>query len=102
MYSLIFLVNLPVQTIKMPVAKGSSVPAWPTFLIFRVFRIFLTTSKDVQCNGLLMSSTPPSSKGEEELSCKLFFRIFCLFNFKLFSKIFFPFRGQVLDSLPGF
>src|SRR6185503_16227086 len=62
MYSLIFFVNFPVQMINNPEARGSSVPACPTFFMRIRLRIFLTASNDVQCKGLSISNTCPSSK----------------------------------------
>src|SRR5690242_1806642 len=56
-YSSMRLVILPVQMINSPVAKGSSVPACPIFLIFSLYRSFLTTSNEVHSSGLLTSIT---------------------------------------------
>mmetsp|Transcript_2746 Transcript_2746/g.7742 ORF Transcript_2746/g.7742 Transcript_2746/m.7742 type:complete len:233 (+) Transcript_2746:2375-3073(+) len=46
------LVPLPTHIITSPVAMGSNVPAWPTFLIRRAPRSFPQRSKDVQSRGL--------------------------------------------------
>ncbi len=45
------LVAAPKQSIRTPSAKGSRVPACPTFRIFVRDRIFFTTSNDVQPTG---------------------------------------------------
>src|SRR5674476_1418926 len=82
-YSFILLVNFPVQTIKSPVANGSSVPACPTFLIFIVLRIFLITSNDVQSNGLSISKTLPSSK----VFSIIVFYYLCNFHFSTFPYL---------------
>src|SRR5215475_3886340 len=56
------LVNFPVQRMRRPVARGSSVPAWPTFFVFTCGRSLRTTSKEVHSSGLSISSTCPCSK----------------------------------------
>ena len=54
--------RIGIRIIKSPVAKGSNVPACPIFFILITLRSFLTTSKEVQCKGLSINSTLPSSK----------------------------------------
>jgi hypothetical protein len=77
--------------IKSPVANGSSVPACPTFFIFMVLRIFLTTSNDVQSNGLSINKTLPSPqapKEDEEASEILSFSlVFSIYYFLDFSTL---------------
>ena len=43
----ITLVASPIATGRIPVAKGSSVPPWPTFLRFNVLEILVTICLDV-------------------------------------------------------
>src|SRR5690606_34585811 len=62
----IFLVALPVQIINRPLARGSNVPAWPTFNLAspsserRRFLILFTTSTEDQPKGLSTSIILPS------------------------------------------
>mmetsp|Transcript_41467 Transcript_41467/g.107386 ORF Transcript_41467/g.107386 Transcript_41467/m.107386 type:complete len:233 (-) Transcript_41467:17-715(-) len=50
------LVPLPTHTMTSPVAMGSSVPAWPTFLILSAPRSLPHRSKEVQSIGLSIST----------------------------------------------
>src|SRR5690625_7668002 len=45
----------------IPVAIGSSVPAWPTFRVPAIFRVRDTTSWEVQPAGLSTSMSPELS-----------------------------------------
>ena len=51
-------VACPTNTGSTPVAMGSSVPAWPTFLVFRMPRSLAQTSMLVQSAGLSMMMIP--------------------------------------------
>src|SRR3989338_11612445 len=50
----------PKRTKSTPSAIGSKVPQCPTFLMPRIFRTLLTTSKEVMPRGFLIFKSPPS------------------------------------------
>ena len=56
-YSIAF-VAFPMQIVSTPSASGSRVPACPTFLIFKAFLTFITTSCDVQPFSLYIFIIP--------------------------------------------
>jgi hypothetical protein len=62
----IFFVSFPVHRINSPVANGSKVPACPIFAPPILFRMYLTTSNDVQPKGLfnkmILSSSVSAAK----------------------------------------
>ena len=51
-------VACPTNTGSTPVAMGSNVPAWPTFLVFSIPRSLAQTSMLVQSAGLSMMMIP--------------------------------------------
>ena len=55
---LVSLVALPISTGKTPVAKGSSVPVWPTRLVLNARFIIEAAVKEVIPSGLSMSTSP--------------------------------------------
>jgi hypothetical protein len=67
-----------------PVAKGSKVPAWPTFITLVKLRTFLTISKEVQPMGLSINNTLPSKKGISASGIG-----FCFIEFENFLEEFF-------------
>ena len=78
----ICLVILPTQTMSNPVANGSSVPAWPTFIFLsfdilrNLKRILLTTSNEVQPLGLSIKKKPPFSGDHWFIGSIYYFRYF--------------------------
>ncbi len=49
-----------VHIINNPEAKGSNVPAWPTFLARVMYLIFLTAWKEDHPSGLFINNISPS------------------------------------------
>src|SRR4051794_24997156 len=61
-------VTRPTPTSNTPVASGSSVPEWPTFLVCNTPRNFATTSCDVQPAALSTTTRPSGIPAEMQLT----------------------------------